>query len=111
MTEALLILAGLFLLAQMRPTGSTGYRPPATAVTNPSGGTRITIPGIGSYVTTPGGGTSITVDPDFYNPRQVPSVQTGPIAQPTPTPDYQAWDVISAPIDVYPYDVGGVYAV
>lgn len=110
MQTALIVLAVLYLLSQSGRTATISTQPrAATGSTTPSGGTRISIPGVGSYTNIPGGATSITLDPMVFG-TIFPSTPAPTIQQPVAAPDYQAYDVVSAPLDVFPYgDLG--YAV
>ncbi len=106
MTTLLLVLAALYLLTQSRqvsvgPVPAPIARPPATGQFSASGATRIVVPGVGQYINIPGGGVSITLDPALYGVL-FPSVTVPMIAQPVPAPDFQAFDVVTAPVDVFP---------
>lgn len=102
MTTVLLILGALYLLSQSRaPAAAPVARAPATGSVTPTGGTRISIPGVGEYLNIPGGGVSVTIDPRLYG-SLFPSQPPPAIAQPVAVPDYQAFDAISAPLDVFP---------
>lgn len=110
MQTALLILGVLFLLSQSGRTATVSTAPRATGTTTPTGGTRISIPGVGEYFNLPGGTTSITFDPTVFG-SLFPSPEPQPIASPTAAPDYQAYDLVSAPVDAFPYGDYGFLAV
>lgn len=102
MTTVLLILGALYLLSQSRPAvPTTTTRAPATGSVTPTGGTRISIPGVGEYLNIPGGGVSVTIDPRLYG-SLFPTQPAPTIAQPVAVPDYSAFDTVSAPLDSYP---------
>jgi len=53
------------------------------------------------------------VDPHLFDVYgQTPDTYTPPsIAYPDVVPDYQTADMITAPVDVFPYNYGGYYGV
>lgn len=101
MTTVLLILGALYLLSQSRAPAPAAAPRPATGTVTPTGGTRISIPGVGEYLNIPGGGVSVTIDPRLYG-SLFPTQPAPAIAQPVAVPDYSAFDTVSAPLDSYP---------
>ena len=107
------LIAGLYFFSRSGRSLGAPPRPGPSGSTSPGGGTTITIPGVGTYINRPGGGVSVQMDPHLFDGYgQTPDTYTPPsIAYPNVVPDYQTADMITAPVDVFPYNYGGYYGV